>query len=93
MNRTYALVWNHCLGAWSVACEHARRRGKGSGAVLATALLLPTLGVAADLPTGGQVIAGTGQISTPSTQQMLINQGGNTLAINCRASTSAAATR
>ena len=93
MNRTYALVWNHCLRTWSVACEYAKRRGKGSGAVLATALLLPAFASAADLPTGGQIVSGTGQISTPTSQQMLINQGGNTLAINCRASTSAAATR
>ena len=60
MNRTYALVWNPSLGAWSVADEHARRRGKGAGAVLAAALLLPIMACAADLPTGGQVTAGQG---------------------------------
>ena len=50
--------------------------------MLASALLLPSFASAADLPTGGQIIAGAGQISTPSAQQMLINQSGNTLAIN-----------
>lgn len=82
MNRTYALVWNHCLGVWTVANEHARRRGKGAGAVLATALLLPLAGNAADLPTGGQVVAGQGQIGTPSNNQMIIDQASNKLAIN-----------
>jgi len=83
VNRTYALVWNPSLATWSVANEHARRRGKGAGAVLATALLLLSGGaVAADLPTGGQVVAGQGQIGTPSNNQMVIDQASNKLAID-----------
>ena len=82
MNRTYALVWNHCLGAWSVADEHARRCGKGAGAVLAAALLLPGLALAADLPTGGNIISGSGQIGTPNSNQMVIDQASNKLAID-----------
>ncbi len=82
MNRTYALVWNHALRAWSVAHEHARRRGKGAGAVLAAALSLPLTAFAADLPTGGQVVAGQGQIGTPSANQMVIDQASNKLAID-----------
>ena len=82
MNRTYALVWNPSLGAWSVAHEHARRRGKGAGAVLAMALLLPALAGAADLPTGGQVTAGQGQIGLPANNQMVIDQASNKLAID-----------
>ncbi len=82
MNRTYALVWNHALRAWSVAHEHARRRGKGAGAVLAAALLLPLTAIAADLPTGGQVVVGQGQIGTPSANQMVIDQASNKLAID-----------
>ena len=82
MNRTYALVWNPSLATWSVANEHARRRGKGAGAVLATALLLSGGAVAADLPTGGQVVAGQGQIGTPSNNQMVIDQASNKLAID-----------
>lgn len=82
MNRTYALVWNPSLGAWSVAHEHARRRGKGAGAVLAMALLLPALAGAADLPSGGQVTAGQGQIGTPANNQMVIDQASNKLAID-----------
>ena len=82
MNRTYALVWNPSLGAWNVAHEHARRRGKGAGAVLAAALLLPALASAADLPTGGQVTAGQGQIGLPANNQMVIDQASNKLAID-----------
>jgi len=84
MNRTYALVWNTRLGTWSVASEHARRRGKGSGAVVATAtaLLLGGPALATDLPTGGQVIAGQGQIGSPTNQQLIIDQASNKLAID-----------
>jgi filamentous hemagglutinin family protein len=82
MNRTYALVWNPSLATWNVTDERARRRGKGAGAVLATALLLPAAAIAADLPTGGNVVAGSGQINTPSANQMVINQASNKLAID-----------
>ena len=90
MNRTYALVWNPTLGAWNVAHEHARRRGK-QGALLRRVLALallgfaglsPTYGLATDLPTGGQVVLGTGQIGTPSPNQMVIDQHTDKLAIN-----------
>ncbi|WP_454254207.1 two-partner secretion domain-containing protein [Pseudomonas sp. Marseille-Q8238] len=82
MNRTYALVWNPSLGTWSVADEHARRRGKGAGAVLAAALLLPGLALAADLPSGGNIVSGSGQIGSPNGNQLTIDQGSNKLAIN-----------
>ncbi|MBE7374936.1 two-partner secretion domain-containing protein, partial [Pseudomonas lopnurensis] len=82
MNRTYALVWNPSLGAWSVTDEHARRRAKGAGAILAASLLLPLTAIAADLPTGGQVVSGSGQIGTPSNSQMVIDQASNKLAID-----------
>ena len=82
MNRTYALVWNPSLATWNVTDERARRRGKGAGAVLAATLLLPVAAIAADLPTGGNVVAGSGQINTPSANQMVINQASNKLAID-----------
>lgn len=82
MNRTYALVWNPCLGAWTVADELARRRSKGAGAVLAAALLLPGLALAADLPTGGNVVSGSGSINLPASNQMVIDQASNKLAID-----------
>ncbi|MFP6849988.1 MAG: MBG domain-containing protein [Pseudomonas sp.] len=82
MNRTYALVWNPSLGAWTVTDERARRRGKGAGAVLAAALLLPLMASAADLPTGGNVVSGSGAINQPNAQQMVIDQASNKLAID-----------
>lgn len=82
MNRAYALVWNPSISAWSVTDEHARRRGKGAGAVLLANLLLVGPAVAADLPTGGQVVSGSGTISQPNTQQMVIDQTSNKLAID-----------
>lgn len=82
MNRAFSLVWNPRLRAWCVADEHARRRKAGSGAVLACALLAPVAALAADLPTGGQVVSGSGAISQPNAQQMVIDQSSNKLAIN-----------
>ncbi|WP_339560923.1 GLUG motif-containing protein [Pseudomonas sp. EA_65y_Pfl1_P113] len=82
MNRTYALVWNPSLATWSVTDEHARQRGKGAGSILAAALLLPLTAIAADLPSGGNVVAGSGQIKTPSANQMVIDQTSNKLAID-----------
>ncbi|CDM42558.1 MULTISPECIES: MBG domain-containing protein [Pseudomonadaceae] len=82
MNRSYALIWNHALGAWAVAHEHARKRGKGAGAILATSLVLAGSTFAADLPTGGQVVSGSGSISQPNGQQMVIDQASNKLAID-----------
>lgn len=82
MNRTYALIWNHALGAWAVAHEHARKRGKGAGAVMAASLVLAGSAFAADLPTGGQVVSGSGSINQPNAQQMVIDQASNKLAID-----------
>lgn len=82
MNRTYALIWNHALGAWTVAHEHARKRGKGAGAVMAASLVLAGSAFAADLPTGGQVVSGSGAINQPNANQMVIDQASNKLAID-----------
>uniref|UniRef100_UPI003A968C58 two-partner secretion domain-containing protein n=1 Tax=Pseudomonas sp. TaxID=306 RepID=UPI003A968C58 len=82
MNRSYALIWNHALGTWAVAHEHARKRGKGAGAVVAASLVLAGSAFAADLPTGGQVVSGNGSISQPNGQQMVIDQASNKLAID-----------
>ena len=45
-------------------------------------MLNPSSLLAADLPTGGQVVHGVGQISTPANNQLVIDQGSNKLAIN-----------
>ena len=98
MNRIFSVIWNHSLSAWVVASEHACRHGKRTsvGAVqtpeqkgplraLAVAIVLilaPVGAFAADLPTGGHVVLGSGQILTPDQQQMIINQSSNKLAID-----------
>ncbi len=98
MNRIFSVIWNHSLSAWVVASEHASRHGKRTsiGAVqtpehkgplralaMAIALTLAPVGAfAADLPTGGHVVLGSGQILTPDQQQMIINQSSNKLAID-----------
>lgn len=68
MNRTYRIVRSRKSGLWTVAAELARGRGKGAGAgTLAAALLLPLAALAADLPTGGNVVSGSGGISQSGT--------------------------
>ncbi len=82
MNRSYALIWNHAQGTWTVAHEHARKRGKGAGAVVAASLVLAGSAFAADLPTGGQVVSGSGAINQPNANQMVIDQASNKMAID-----------
>ncbi len=90
MNRVFNVIWNHALGAWNVASEHASRRGKrgasarraGGTLALGIAALNPAWAWAADLPSGGQVVLGNGQIGTPSASQMVIDQASGKLAIN-----------
>jgi filamentous hemagglutinin family protein len=96
MNRIFKLVWNRAQGAWTVASELAASRGKRGGgvvhaplarAVLAMGLSIPLAAPAADLPaadlpTGGRVVAGNGNISTPDGQRMVIDQRSGKLAID-----------
>ncbi|WP_128576405.1 filamentous hemagglutinin N-terminal domain-containing protein, partial [Pseudomonas sp. BAY1663] len=49
---------------------------------LGIAALNPAWAWAADLPSGGQVVLGNGQIGTPSASQMVIDQASGKLAIN-----------
>ncbi len=90
MNRIFAIVWNRALGAWVVASEHATTRGKrGASArravgalALGIAALDPTDVLAADLPSGGQIVLGNGSIGTPSASQMVIDQASGKLAVD-----------
>lgn len=81
MNRAFSLVWNSRLWAWCVASEFARRHRVGSATLLTCTLLLDSA-VAADLPVGGQLVSGSGTISQPDSQQMVIDQTSNKLAID-----------
>jgi len=90
MNRIFSVIWNHSLNAFVVTSEHATRHGKrsssGAGAVLAFAVgaitVLPAVGMAADLPTGGTVVQGSGQIGAANGNQMTITQSTDKMAIN-----------
>ncbi|WP_339520388.1 YDG domain-containing protein [Pseudomonas proteolytica] len=50
--------------------------------ILGGAILVPASALASGLPTGGQVVLGSGQILTPDQQQMVINQTTQKLAID-----------
>lgn len=88
MNRIYNLVWNHVLGVWTVASEYAKSQyKKGRAKRLSCGLSLLALPffaplVAADLPSGGQIVLGQGQITQPAGNHLSINQGSAKLAID-----------
>ncbi|WP_434461833.1 GLUG motif-containing protein [Serratia plymuthica] len=77
MNKIYALVWNPAQECWNVVSENSSRRGKRSSkrrlAVALSLLGLVALEPAYALPTGQNIVAGKGDIST-SGQQMTVNQ-------------------
>lgn len=77
MNKVYALVWNPVRECWSVVNEHCSRRGKGGSkrrlAVVLSLMSILPLEQALALPTGQNVVAGTGDITTNG-QNMTINQ-------------------
>jgi len=66
----------------------ASRPGKGFTALnvlalaVASAFAFPASGIAGDLPTGGTVVLGSGQITQPGKHQMTITQSTDKLAIN-----------
>lgn len=77
MNKIYALVWNPAQECWNVVSEHCSRRGKGGGK-RRLALALSLLGLTAvepahALPTGQNIVAGQGNITTNG-QNMTVNQ-------------------
>ncbi len=77
MNRFYRLVWNATTGVWQAVCECSKGRGKTKArtsratnlsCLIAGALgVMPLVVLAADLPTGGQVVAGSAAISQAGT--------------------------
>jgi filamentous hemagglutinin family protein len=84
MNHTYRLIWSDVHQVFVAVAEIARARGKrASSAVIASSLIavLPAPTFAADLPTGGQIVAGQGTI-TQSGTTMTITQSTDKLAAN-----------
>lgn len=84
LNHVYRLVWNDATGAYVPVAEIAsarRKRNASAGAVLSAALLLSGPALAADLPTGGQVVAGSGSISQTGAA-LTVNQQSGKLAVD-----------
>ncbi len=71
MNKTHRLIWNALTQSWVVVSEIAKSQGKrASGVLLLSAAIsaLPAMAQAAEplpnqLPTGGNVVAGTATIT------------------------------
>ncbi|MPS35171.1 MAG: filamentous hemagglutinin N-terminal domain-containing protein [Stenotrophomonas sp.] len=96
MNRIYRLVFNRALGQVQVASELGASPGATSGATrrlpagprltpLALGLLVSISSqglMAQSLPTGGNIVSGSGQIGAPGGNQLVINQASDKLAIN-----------
>jgi len=85
VNRTYRLIWNEARQAFVAVSEIVRAQGKRSGAtvLLGAALggaVLPVLALA-QLPSGGQIVAGAGAISQ-SGNTMTVTQHSPRLAAN-----------
>jgi filamentous hemagglutinin family protein len=87
VNQTFRVIWNAAIGAWQAVSEVAKSSGKSSkssarklasllAGVGASVLLTPAH---AQLPTGGQVVGGTGQISQ-SGNTLTVTQNSNRLA-------------
>ena len=71
LNHVFRLVWNHRLGTWCAAPEIARGKGKTKNSTqghppatrcIPLLLLLGSATAWADLPQGGHISAGQGQL-------------------------------
>jgi len=84
MNHIHQIIWNKTLGIWTVASELAKR-GKKRSSIRRNALLLPLLlhtSASFGLPTGNELVAGSANVTTPSAEQMQINQSSQQAIIN-----------
>jgi len=81
MNHAYHLIWNAAISAWQVASELAKGRGKSAGPRgmrRARLVVLPLAALAAqtafaNLPTGGNIVLGSGSIDQ-SGATMIVTQ-------------------
>ncbi|QDD89915.1 YDG domain-containing protein [Pseudomonas oryzihabitans] len=82
MNRIFRTLWSHALQAWVVTSELAKSGGKrGSGRAVGLLLLAPLGAMAANLPSGGTVVSGSGHLSSTG-QQLTVEQSSANLAID-----------
>lgn len=96
MNHIYRVIWNRQKHVWKAVSEPGKSHGKATSetrirrrahvtaqtlaaSVLSWVVINPAF--AADLPTGGQVVAGSGQISQSGTT-MTVTQNSNNLVTN-----------
>ncbi len=63
MNHIYRLVWSDVLNAFVACAELTRAHGKRGCLTVLAAAVLTAPALAADLPTGGQIVAGSGHIA------------------------------
>ncbi|MCS6997645.1 MAG: filamentous hemagglutinin N-terminal domain-containing protein, partial [Casimicrobiaceae bacterium] len=81
MNRAYRLIWSELYGNFVAVAEFVRARRKCSGAALVAGLVLSSPVFASGLPTGGQIVAGSGTIAQ-SGNRLTVTQTSDRLAAN-----------
>ncbi|UCJ18861.1 filamentous hemagglutinin N-terminal domain-containing protein [Pseudomonas sp. MM211] len=84
LNHLYRLVWSDADQAFVAVAEHSTSRGKRGGAIgflAAVGLLGSGMALAADLPTGGAIVGGSGNISQNGSH-MVIDQHSGKLVTN-----------
>lgn len=88
LNHTYRLIWNEALNAFVAVAEFARGKGKGgqrAARLLATGLMGTAMAggawASSALPTGGNVVSGTGSIQQ-SGNTLTVQQGSGRLVVD-----------
>ncbi|HEY0342062.1 MAG TPA: filamentous hemagglutinin N-terminal domain-containing protein, partial [Steroidobacteraceae bacterium] len=81
MNHVYRLVWSHVRNGWIAVSELAKGRKKGGGRKLTLAALSLSAAAAHAGPGGGQVVSGSGRISS-SGNTTTVTQSSQNLSLN-----------
>lgn len=81
LNHAYRLVWNDATQAYVAVAETTRARGKRTAGAVLLATVLASGAALAQLPTGGEIVAGSGSISQSGTT-LTITQDTAKLAAN-----------
>ncbi len=89
LNHVYRVIWNASKGVWQAVSENAKGQGKtksrktacGTSLLAGSMALLSVTAYADILPTGGNIVAGSGSISQTGAD-MTINQTTAKMAVN-----------
>lgn len=85
MNQIYRTIWNAARGLWQVASElgsqYGKSRSRSVSQLVAGSLLIVSLGAQAELPSDGQIVAGSGSIGQNGAA-MTVHQSSQNMAIN-----------